>query len=58
MSVVIIPLYFLMTTSNSENIWILVKVLLYLMVMQILFLGKLLKNHSSQEMEILYLIRN
>ena len=39
--------------------WILVKVLLYLMVMLILFVVKLLKNHSSQEMKnLLYLIRN
>ena len=39
--VVIIPFYFLMTASNSGNIWISVKVLLYLWVMQILFLVKL-----------------
>ena len=58
-SVFIIPFYFLTTVSNSGNIWILLKVLLYLMVMQILFLVKFLKTHSSQEMKIfLYLIRN
>ena len=59
MFAVIIPFYFLMTASNSGNVWISVKVLLYLMVMQILFLVKLLKNYSSQEMKILlYLTRN
>ena len=40
--VITIPVYFLMTVPDSGSIWILVKVILYLMVMQVLILLKLL----------------
>lgn len=40
--VVTIPVYFLMTVPDLGSIWILVKVIMYLMVMEVLILLKLL----------------
>ena len=46
---VTIPVYFLMTVPDSESIWILLKVILYLMVMQVLIVKIIIKPFQSRQ---------
>ena len=46
---VTIPVYFLMTVPDSESIWILLKVILHLMVMQVLIVKIIIKPFQSRQ---------